>query len=165
MVQLLWKSIIPGFFVHRERPAGSRSGLFDRVSISALTKRHERVAPQHVGINDSTASIKLGGIIHAPFFRPTILDQGGRPAPGFHYQDGIVVASRPASVNVSAELSINALNRRFAKYPPGELDSVASHVEQHSAARPVDVPEPIRMGPRMLLALLDQIHLADCSLV
>ena len=45
--------------------------------------------------------------------------------------------------------------------PAAERDAVAAHVHEDAAARARDVPEPVGVRPEVLLALLDEVDLAE----
>src|SRR5262249_20242752 len=160
-----WESVIPGLLVHRESPPRRGRRLFHRISIASLAERNERATSKHIGIDDSLGAVELRGIIHSALFGPAILDQRSHSSFKFDDKDRIVVASGPGLMHVSGGLRVYTLDRRFAQHPSVELDSVTSHVQQHTASGPVYVPEPVRMRPGMLFALFDQIDLTDRPLI
>ena len=68
-------------------------------------------------------------------------------------------------VHEGAQLGCRRLGRGLVVDPAGELDAVAAHVHEHSAAGALGIPEPVRMRAEVLLALAHQVHRPQRALV
>ena len=80
--------------------------------------------------------------------------------------DRVVFAFRPRLVPHRVHRRPDALHRRVAAEHPAEpAEGVAAHVHQHAAAGLVDVPEPVAVGARVLLELLQHVDVADGALL
>src|SRR5438552_3014178 len=68
----LWKTVIPAFFKHRERPASRIRRLFDRITVARLAKRDQGASAQEVGVGQSSRSENLRAVVDSAGLGPAI---------------------------------------------------------------------------------------------
>src|SRR5690606_25718198 len=165
VLHLLGKAVVPLFLEASERPAGRGIGLLDSVAVADLAMSEQGVAVDQVGARLALRAIDLGLVINAARLGPAILRHAERPILKFDDAQAVILTLRLVAVHEGAHLRGDALHLRPVEDPASELDGVAAHVEQDATARQADVPEPRRVRPVVLLALLDEEHIAERPLV
>ena len=68
-------------------------------------------------------------------------------------------------IHLGRKLRIHTLYSWLAEEPPAEGDTVATQVHERAAARLLDVPEPVGVRSRVLLALLYQVDSPEGAFV
>jgi len=161
MGHLLRETVVPDFLEHGEGVALGGRGFFDRIAVAGLAVGQQGAATEQVGAGEAVGTVDFALVVDAAVLGPTVLGQTDAPAFVLYDAEAMVFAPGLVGVYVGPHLRIDALDRRLAEDPAGELDAVAAHVEQDAAARAVYIPEPGHVWSGMLFALFDQEGLAD----
>src|SRR5271157_2742861 len=161
VVHFLGEAVVPELLLDGVRPALGGRGLLDGVAVARLAVGRQGVAHVQVGEGQSSFAVNLDPVIHTAPAGPAILNQADGVPGELEDAEGVVLAAGLVAVHIRAHLAVDTLDHRPVEEPIAKGDSMATHVHEHAASRFLDIPEPVAVGAKVLLALLDEVDLSS----